>query len=67
MTIDEYGEGLPVAWMISNQEDSSALIIMFLKAITIDVDMHLVGLCLMIQNNILMLSKVCLEARILVK
>ena len=32
IVIDEYGEGIPVAWTISNREDSLTLI-QFLKAI----------------------------------
>ena len=32
LIIDEFGEGIPVAWMISNREDT-LMIIQFLKAV----------------------------------
>ena len=33
VVIDEYGEGIPVAWMFSNREDAISLIPFFLLAI----------------------------------
>ena len=33
LVLDEYGEGIPVGWMISNREDGT-VIVEFLKSIT---------------------------------
>lgn len=49
-TIDEYGEGLHVAWMISCQKDASALT-MFLRAMMDVAILYLIGLCSQMQNN----------------
>ena len=49
-TIDEYGEGLHVAWMILYQEDSFSIDNVFRAMMDVAI-LYLIGLCSMMQNN----------------
>ena len=58
VVIDDYGEGIPVAWMVSNKEDTHVLS-QFLKAVrrrTGSVTHH-DGLCRMTLSSITMHGK----------
>ena len=61
LVVDNFGEGLPVAWMISNREDKDNILLFFLVLKNVQEAFVHNGLCLMILNNILLHGVTFLE------
>ena len=61
MVIDDFGEGIPVAWAVSNKEDQKSIITLFLEAVNAMIlHVDLVYSCPMMLHNIGMRGSLCL-------
>ena len=61
IVVDEYGEGVPIAWALSNRKDKSA-IVHFLKSVQARVGSLSPNIvCLIVQNSITELGLQCLK------
>ena len=62
LVVDDHGEGLPVAWAISDKEDLNAITQFFEVFTTESAISTLLVLCRTVLSNILMFGQLCLDA-----